>query len=39
MSQPRSSLAAVFGDKGSIFVIGGKKEGFPTADCERYDVL
>lgn len=37
---PRSSFAAVFlsVDKGAIFVIGGKRDGMPSADCERYDI-
>ena len=37
---PRSSFAAVFlsVDKGAIFVIGGKRDGMPSADCEKYDI-
>lgn len=34
---PRSSFAAIYADK-SIFVIGGKREGFAITDCEKYDM-
>jgi Kelch motif len=38
MNTPRSSFAAVFAEKTALYVIGGKRSGIATAECERYDL-